>query len=76
MAGTDGSVSPCDGQVLAATSNTSCQGVDHKVSGEPTPHDMGMLLFGSNPCSSPHQISPTARDLCGPCTWGAGASEA
>ena len=51
--------------------DTSCQGAHYKVSGEPTLHDMGLLLFGSSPCSSPRQISPTALDLWDSCTLGA-----
>jgi hypothetical protein len=43
--------------------DTSCQGAHHKVSVDPTLHDMGLLMFSSSQSASPCRIIPTARDL-------------
>ena len=52
--------------------DTSCQGVHHEVSGEPTPHIQGPISCSPALCPSTRQISPTARDFLAACAWGAG----
>ena len=49
MAMIDCRISRWNGQVLAATTDTPSQGAQLKVSGEPTPRDLGLLIFGSTP---------------------------
>ena len=52
-----------DGQLPPVKTDTSSQGTHHKVSGEPTPHIHGRVKCSLAQCSSPCEISPTARDF-------------
>jgi hypothetical protein len=69
MARTDGSVTRRYGQVLTARTDTSSQGAQHKVSGEPTPHIQGQIKCSLAQCSNPCQISPTERDFLALDDW-------
>jgi hypothetical protein len=72
---TNGSVTRCDGQAQIIITDTSSQGANHKVSGEPTPHIHGQIKCSLAQCSNPYQISPTARDFWASFTKSAGGRE-